>query len=121
VIQSLFQGVFDWLNSTYIEPSIRALKLRAVIGYLEIVKGSHQILFLVCMLVFVITLIGAGLVILPIALLLLRRGTRHESCHRHDYRGTVSARSCGGAGDPAIEKRWMRLTGASDMLRKLVD
>jgi len=40
VSNSLFQGMFDWLTSTYLEPSLKMLKLRAAIYYLEGVKGA---------------------------------------------------------------------------------
>ena len=120
MITSLFQGVFDWLKSTYVEPSLKVLKLRAAIYYLEGVKGAHRILILVCVLVFVITLIGAGLVMVPMALLLFMPWDPVTKAVVGIVIGAVYLLV------PAValisllsEKRWMRLTGANEILRRL--
>ena len=122
MINSLLQGMFGWLRSTYLEPSLKMLKLRVAIYFLEGVKKAHRILILICLLVFVITLIGAGLVMVPIALLLFMPW--------EPVTKAVVGISIGGFYllVPAIalisllsEKRWMRLTGANKILRKLVD
>lgn len=98
------------------------LKLRAAIYYLEGVKGAHRILILICLLVFVITLIGAGLVLVPLALLLLMPWEPTTKAVVGIVIGAIYLLA------PAIalifllsEKRWMRITGATDILRKLVD
>lgn len=121
-MNSLFQGMFDWLRSTYLEPSLKLLKLRAAIYYLEGVKGAHRILILICLLVFVITLIGAGLVMLPLALLMFMPWEPVTKAVVGIVIGALYLLV------PAValisllsEKRWMRLTGANDVLRKLVD
>ena len=114
--------MFDWLRSTYLEPSLKMLKLRAAVYYLEGVKGAHRILILICLLVFVITLIGAGLVIAPLALLLFMPWEPTTKAVVGIIIGVAYLVV------PAItlisllsEKRWMRLTGATAVLRKLVD
>jgi hypothetical protein len=121
-MNSLFQGLFDWVKSTYLEPSVRIFRIKAAIYYLEGVKGAHRILLLVCLLVFVITLIGAGLVMIPLALILFMPW---EPTTRAIVGISIGAVYLLG---PAIalstllsEKRWMRMTGASEVLRKLVD
>ncbi len=122
MINSLLQGMFDWLKSTYLEPSLKMLKLRAAIYYLEGVKGAHRILILICLLVFVITLIGAGLVIVPLALLFFMPWEPITKaivgiCIGGIYLlGPVAALI-----SLLSEKRWMRLTGANKVLRKFVD
>jgi hypothetical protein len=122
VINSFFQGIIDWLRSTYLEPSIKMLKVRAAIYYLEGVKGARRILILICLLVFVITLIGAGLVLVPLALLFFMPWEPATKAIVGIIIGAIYLLA------PAIalisllsEKRWMRITGASDILRKLVD
>jgi hypothetical protein len=122
VINSLFQGLFDWLRSAYLEPSLKILKLRAAIYYLEGVKGAHRILILICLLVFVITLVGAGLVMVPLALLLFMPWEPTTKAVVGIIIGALYLLV------PAValisllsEKRWMRLTGATDVLRKLAD
>jgi len=120
MINSLFQGMFDWLNSTYIEPSLKVLKLRAAIYYLEGVKGAHRILILVCVLVFVITLIGAGLVMVPLALLLFMPWEPTTKAVVGIVIGAVYLMVPAAALISLLsEKRWMRLTGATEVLRKL--
>ena len=122
MINSFFQGMFDWLRSTYLEPSLKMLKLRAAIYYLEGVKGAHRILILICLLVFLITLIGAGLVMVPLALLLFMPWEPTTKAVVGIIIGAIYLLV------PAValisllsEKRWMRLTGATDVLRKLAD
>jgi hypothetical protein len=114
--------MFDWLRSTYLEPSLKMLKLRAAIYYLEGVKGAHRILILICLLVFLITLIGAGLVMVPLALLLFMPWEPTTKAVVGIIIGAIYLLV------PAValisllsEKRWMRLTGATDVLRKLAD
>jgi hypothetical protein len=122
VINSFFQGIFDWFRSTYLEPSFKMLKIRAAIYYLEGVKGAHRILILICLLIFVITLIGAGLVIIPMALLLFMPWEPNTKAVVGIIIGAIYLLV------PVValisllsEKRWMRLTGATDILRKIVD
>ncbi len=119
---SLFQGIFDWLKSTYLGPSVKLFKLRAAIYYLEGVKGAHRILFLICLLVLLITLIGAGLVIAPLALLFFTPWELATKATVGIIIGAVYLLV------PAValvsllsEKRWMRLTGATGVLRKLME
>ncbi len=122
MVTTLLQVVFGWLRSTYLEPSLRRLKLRAAIYYLEGVRGAHRILLLACLLVFAITMIGAGLVLMPLALLV--------SMPWEPATKAVVGLAVGAVYlvVPAIalisllsEKRWMRITGAAGVLRKLVD
>lgn len=122
MINSFFQGLCDWLRLTYLEPSLKMLKLRAAIYYLEGVKGARRILILICLLVFVITLIGAGLVLVPLALLFFMPWEPATKAIVGIIIGAIYLLV------PAValmsllsEKRWMRITGASDILRKLVD
>lgn len=122
MINSLFQGIFDWLKSTYLERSLRKLKLRAAIYYLEGVKGARRILILVCLLVFVITLIGAGLVLIPLALLLFMPWEPVTKAVVGIIVGGVYLLVPAATLFSLLsEKRWMRLTGATQILRKLVD
>jgi len=114
--------MFDWLTSTYLEPSLKVLKLRAAIYYLKGVKGAHRILVLICVLVFVITLIGAGLVIVPLALILFMPWEPATKAVVGIIIGAIYLLV------PAMalisllsEKRWMRLTGSADILRKLME
>jgi hypothetical protein len=122
LINSLFQGIFDWLRLTYLEPSLKLLKIRAAILYLEGVKGAHRILIAACLIVFVITLIGAGLVLVPLALLMFMPWEPTTRAIVGIVIGAIYLIV------PALtlisllsEKRWMRLTGATDILRKIVD
>jgi hypothetical protein len=122
VINSFMQGMFGWLKSSYLNSSLKMLKLRAAIYYLEVVKGAHRILIQICLLVFMVTMIGASLVMIPLALLLFMPWEPTTKAVVGIVIGAVYLLV------PAValmsllsEKRWMRLTGATDVLRKLVD
>jgi hypothetical protein len=121
-MNSFVQGILDWLKSTYLEPTLKLLKLRAAIYYLEGVKGARRILILVCLLVFVITLIGAGLVIIPLALLLFMPWEPTTKAIVGIVIGAIYLLVPVVALIPLLsQKRWMRVTGATEVLRKLVD
>jgi len=112
--------MFDWIKSSYIEPSLKVVKLRAAIYYLEGVKGAHRILILACMLVFVITLIGAGLVMVPLALLIFMPWEPVTKAVVGIVIGAVYLLVPSVALITLLsEKRWMRLSGATEVLRKL--
>ena len=122
MINSFFQGLFDWLRSTYLEPSLKMLKLRAAIYYLEGVKGARRILILICLLVFVITLIGAGLVVIPLVLLFFMPWEPVTKAVVGIIIGAIYLLVPAAALISLLsEKRWMRVTGAGDILRKLVE
>ena len=77
---------------------------------------------MVCLLIFVITAIGAGLVLIPLSLLLFMPWEPASKAIIGVIVGAIYLLV------PAValvsllsEKRWMRLTGAKDILRKLVD
>jgi hypothetical protein len=116
VSNSFVQGILDWLKSTYLEPTIKMFKL------LEGIKGARRILILLCLLVFVITLIGAGLVIIPLALLLFMPWEPSTKAIVGIVIGAIYLLVPVVALIPLLsQKRWMRVTGANDVLRKLVD
>jgi hypothetical protein len=118
---SFFQGICDWLKSTYLEPSMERLKFRAAIYYLEGIKSAHNILILVCLLVFVITLIGAGLVIIPVALLIFMPWGLTTKAVVGIIIGALYLLVPSLALSSLLsEKRWMRITGATEVLRRLV-
>lgn len=119
-MNSLFKGLIDWLRSTYYEPTVAILKVRAAIWYLEAIRSARRILMLVCALVFVITLIGAGLVLIPVALLIFMPWEPMTKAYVGLAFGVVYLLV------PIIslsillsEKRWMETTGANELLRKL--
>jgi hypothetical protein len=110
-----------WLKSTYFEPMLKLLNLQAAIYYVEGVKGAHRILIMISLVAFAITMIGAGLVMIPLALLIFMPWEPATKAVVGIVIGAVYLLV------PAValisllsEKRWMRLTGASDALRKLV-
>lgn len=122
MMNSIFQSVFDWIKASCLEPSLKLLKLRVAIYYLEGVKSAHRILLLLCLLVFVITLIGAGLVILPLALLIFMPWEPSTKAIVGTLIGAIYLIVPVAALATLLsEKRWMKITGASEILRKLAD
>ncbi len=98
------------------------LKLRVAICYLEGVKRAHRIVLLAGAIVFVITLAGAGILLVPLALLLFAPWEPATKAMVGISIGAVLVLV------PAValtmllsEKRWMRLTGATALLRNLAE
>lgn len=121
-MNALFQGFLDWIKQTYLEPTLRLLKVRVAIYYLEGIKTARQILILLCLLIFVITLIGAGLVLIPVALLLFMPWAPETKALVGLAVGLVYLLI------PVValfsllsEKRWLKLTGTNDVLNKLLN
>ncbi len=115
-------SILDRIKSRCIDPSLKLLELQLAIYYVEGIKKAHRLLMLVCMLVCVITVFGAGLVLVPVALLFYAPWEPATKAIVGISIGALYVIV------PAIalsillsEKRWMRLTGASALLRKLVD
>ncbi len=120
-MNTLVQMLIDWLKRTYLEPVIRSLKAQAAETYLEMIKGSRRILVLLCLLVFVITLVGAGLVLIPLALL--------SFVPDHPTKAIVGAVVGAAyllvplvAMRPLLsEKRWLSVTGAEETAKRIIE
>jgi hypothetical protein len=114
--------LIDWLKRTYLEPVIRSLKTQAAAAYIEAIKGSRQLLILLCLLVFVITLVGAGLVLFPVGLTLLFTRTPQTVA----IVGTVVAAVYLLVPLVAMrlllsEKRWLAVTRAEETARRIME
>jgi len=122
VVQSLFAGLLDWLRSAYLNRSVRLLKVRAAVYYLNGVKRVHGILIHTCLVIFVITLITAGLVMIPLVMMLFAPWEAGTKLLVGLIIGLVYILAAAIALLVLLsEKRWMRLTGATDILHKLAD
>lgn len=116
------QVLTDWLKKTYLEPLIRMLKAQAAVVYLEAIKGARRVVILLCLLIFTITLIGAGLVLIPIALLLFMPWDPQTKAIVGIAVGAVYLLVPLVALLPVLsEKRWMAVTGAGDTVKKLLE
>ena len=114
--------MLGWLSSTYLKPSLKMLKIRAAIYYLEGVKSAHHILIITCLLVFMITLLGAGLVLIPLALFFFMPWEPVTKGMVGIIIGMIYLLVAVVTLFSLLsEKRWRRLTGANDVLRKLMD
>jgi hypothetical protein len=121
-VSSILHGAVGWAVKTYVEPWIRLLKIKAATFYLEGVKGARRIVILLCLLVFVITLIGAGFVLIPLALLLFAPWEPQTKAIVGIAIGAFYLLV------PLVvmflvltEKRWMAVTGAQRMVKKLLE
>lgn len=116
------QVLIDWLKKTYLEPLIRTLKAQAAVVYLEAIKGARRVVILLCLLIFTITLIGAGLVLIPLALLLFMPWEPQTKAIVGIAVGAVYLLVPLVAMLPVLsEKRWMAVTGAGDTVKKLLE
>jgi len=121
-LNTIFQGLLDWLSRTYVDPLIRVLKVKAAVFYLEGVKGARRVLILLCLLIFVITLIGAGFVLIPISLLIFAPWEPQTKAIVGIAVGTVYLLVPLAAVLLVLtEKRWMEVTGAQDFVKKLLE
>lgn len=118
----IFQGILEWLRQTYVEPVLRMFKVQAAIFYLEGIKGVRRVILQMVLLVFLITLIGAGLVLVPLALLLFMPWSPQTKAIVGLLIGLLYLLVPLVALIPLLsEKRWMKITGAQDVLKKLLD
>ena len=118
----LFSRLIDWIKETYLDPLIRAVKVQAAIVYLEGIKGARRILILLCLLTFIITLIGAGFVLIPLALLFFMPWEPQTKAIVGIAIGAAYLLvPLVGIVFVLSEKRWMTLTGARDTLNKLLE
>jgi uncharacterized membrane protein YqjE len=114
------QTLVDWLRRTYIDPLVGILRARAAVVFLEGVKGVRRVLIVLCLLTFIITLIGAGFVLIPLAILVLMPWDPQTRAIVGIVIGVVYL-LVPLAGILLIlpEKRWMAITGAQDFADKL--
>ncbi len=113
--------LIDWLKNTYLEPVIRSLKAQAAVVYIEAIKGTRRILVLLCLLVFVITLVGAGLVLIPLSLLQLTEDGQTKAI-AGTIVGAVYILVPLVAMRPLLsEKRWLSVTGAEETAKKMLE
>jgi hypothetical protein len=116
------QAIIDWLRETYLQPLIRMVKAQAAVVYLEAIKGARRVLILLCLMIFTITLIGAGLVLIPLALLLFMPWEPQTKAIVGIAVGAVYLLVPLAAMLPILsEKRWMAVTGAGDTVKKLLE
>jgi hypothetical protein len=120
-VNTLLQMLVDWLKREYLEPVIRSLKAQAASAYLEAIKGSRRLLMLLCLLVFVITLVGAGLVLIPLSLLTLS-GDHNTKAIIGAAVGAIYVLVPLVAMRPLLsEKRWLSVTGAEETARRITE
>lgn len=112
----------DWLRREYLDPLMRTLKAQAAIVYLEGIKGTRRILILFCLMVFIITLVGAGFVLIPVALLLFTTWQPQTKAIVGVAIGAVYLLiPLVGVFFVLSEKRWMKVTGARKTVEKLIE
>jgi hypothetical protein len=121
-VKLIFNLISDWLKKVYVEPILKMIKVQLAIGFLEGIRAARRILLLLVLLVFVITLIGGGLVLIPLSLLLFMDWAPHTKAIVGMVVGLLYLVVPAVALLPLLsEKRWMRVTSASKVLRQLTD
>ena len=117
-----FDMFVDWLKKAYLDPLMRRLKAQAAIVYLEGIKGARRILILFCLLIFIVTLIGAGFDLITVALLLFLPWEPQTKAIVGIALGAAYLLvPLVGIVIVLSEKRWMAITGARDTLNKLME
>jgi hypothetical protein len=121
-VNTLVQMLIEWLKKAYLDPVILTLKAQAAHVYLEGMKGARGVLVLLCLLVFVITLVGAGLVLIPIALLIFMPWQPQTKAVIGIVVGAVYLLAPLVATRPLLsEKRWLSVTGADETVKRMLE
>jgi hypothetical protein len=118
----LIDMIVDWLKQEYLDRLIRAVKVEAAKVYLEGMRVTRRVLILLSVMIFAVALIGAGFVLVPVALLMFMPWEPQTKA--------IVAIAIGAAYFLVplawivytfSEKRWMALTGTRDTLSKLLE
>lgn len=108
--------------NTFVGPSLRRAKFRAVIYYLEAVRSARKAVILFGMLVFCLVIMAGGAILAPLALCLFMPWQSE----------TKAIVACSFAAIYVLvplvvsfalmsEKRWMRLTKAGELMNAVLD
>ena len=118
----LFNSIFKGLLRSYLKSVLELAKIRAAVCYVNGVKVTRRLLILWCMLVFCLVLLAIGLALIPIALCLYMPWSSETKAIVAISFGLVYIVV------PLIvminvfsQKRWMRISGASELVDSLLD
>jgi hypothetical protein len=118
----IVDALVGWLKREYLDQLIRTVKVQAAAVYLEGMRTARRILILFCAVIFIAALIGAGFVMIPVALLLFAPWEPQTKA--------IVAIAIGSAYVliplaavlfTLSERRWLALTGTRDTLKKLLE
>lgn len=120
-MRRIFDVILGVVTKAYLEPSLELAKVKGAIYYLQAIKAARRVVILICLLLFVVTMIGAGLVLIPLALILWAPWPLETK--------VIVGVVVGGLYlfVPVIsiaillsQKRWMRMTGADAIVRDIL-
>jgi len=118
----IVDALVGWLKEEYLDQLIRTVKVQAAAVYLEGMRTARRIFILFCLVIFVAALIGAGFVMIPIALLLF---APWEPQTKAIVAVAIGAAyfliPLAGILFALSERRWLALTGTRDTLKKLLE
>lgn len=118
----IVDALVERARKEYLDPLIRMAKVYAARMCLEGIKVSRRIAILFCLLIFVAALIGAGFVLIPLALLLFMPWEPQTKAIVGVAVGAIYVMlPLVGIIFVLSEKRWMALTGARDAVDKLLE
>jgi uncharacterized membrane protein YqjE len=121
-VKILVEAIVDWLRKTFLDPLIRVVRAHAAAVYLEAIRGTRRVIVLLTVLIFTITLIGAGLVLIPLALLIFMPWDPQTKATVGIIVGALYLLAPLAAMRPVFsEKRWMKFTHAEDTARRILD
>ena len=116
----LIDMLIEWLKEAYLDSLIRRLKAQVANIYLEAMKVTRRVVVAFGFMMFVVALIGAGFVLIPLALLLFMPWGPHTKAVVGIVTGVAYiVIPLVGMLVGLSEKRWLALTGARDALNKL--
>lgn len=120
-MNKLFGPVLQMAYKALISPSIRRVKIRAVMYYLETVRSAREAVIVLGLLSFCIALMAGGAVLLPLALCLFMPWQPQTKAFVACAFAVVYLVA------PFLvatllmsEKRWMRMTRADELLKNVI-
>ena len=120
-MNKLLSGLIELVMETVLRPSLRIAKVRAAMTYLEGVKSARTVVIVICLVFLCGVIVAGGAVLIPLAL-----------CIFMPWQPQTKALVAASVGVVYLvvpllvvssllsEKRWMRITGASELVRKAV-
>ena len=110
------------LIESYIRTTLDLLKVEATIVYVNGVKTARRVIILLCLLIFCTIILACGFILIPIALCLYMPWTPETKATVAIIFGAVYVLI------PVLvmsgllsQKRWMKMTGANEMVKKALD
>ena len=121
-MMGFIKGILFALAGRYVQTAIDVVKVEVAIAIIKAIGGARKLFMLLSVWIFLLTLVAVGLAMIPVALCVFMPWEPTTKAIAGISLGAIYLLA------PVIvlnillsEKRWMRMTGATALLRKFVD